>query len=242
MRFAWIAEPPFNFSRNGVVTGSDVELARLVCAALGEPFDPVETEFAQLLPGLGSGSWDVATGMFVTPARMAHAAFTMPIWALRDGFLVRRDGVMRIGGYGEAAEKGARVAVLRDQVQMQTALANGVAPGAIQVFETYEAAAEAVSAGRADAYASVERAHLAFLARREDQRLVCVPAPLAEKAAEPGAFACRSAQLRDRMDKVLAGFLGSPAHADLLASFGFTQQEIDAIPGGAARLPAKSLA
>ena len=80
MKFAYLIEPPFNFvDGDGRVTGCDVELARLVCAALERgPFAPIETEFAELLPGLRTGRWRMTTGMFATTARQQDAAFSRP--------------------------------------------------------------------------------------------------------------------------------------------------------------------
>ncbi len=52
MEFAYLIESPFNHTReDGTVTGCDVELARTVFEAIAAgPFEPVETEIADLLP------------------------------------------------------------------------------------------------------------------------------------------------------------------------------------------------
>jgi polar amino acid transport system substrate-binding protein len=76
------------------------------------------------------------------------------------------------------------------------------------------------------AYASVERAHREHIARNPDTSLACVAVPTSEKSAEPGAFACRNRDLADRLDAVLRSFRGTPAHFALVASFGFSQDEI----------------
>lgn len=89
MRYAWIHEPPFNHRVGGALTGCDVALAQWVAAAIGERFEPVETAFAELLDGLADRRWDMTPGMFITEERTRRAAFTRPIWALRDGLLVR---------------------------------------------------------------------------------------------------------------------------------------------------------
>ena len=65
--FAYIIEPPFNYlDADGSLTGCDVELARTVLQAAGRPpLHPIETTFAQLLPGLAAGRWRMTTGRFV---------------------------------------------------------------------------------------------------------------------------------------------------------------------------------
>ena len=78
MKFAYLIEPPFNYTRDdGSVTGCDVELARAVFASVGAgPFEPVEAEFAELLPGVAEGRWRMTTGLFATDERRQVAVFT----------------------------------------------------------------------------------------------------------------------------------------------------------------------
>lgn len=226
MRFAWIAEPPFNFRKDGSLTGCDVELARYVSSRLGETFEPVETEFSDLLDGLADGRWDVTTGMFLTPERMARASFTMPIWSLRDGLLIRRDDVGMIEGYQDIARHGFKLAVLEGQIQHRTALDLGVPEAAIVVLQSYEEAAEAVATGSARAYASVELAHRSHV--EHSDAFSCVPVPVEEKAAADGGFACRNAAICDRLNPVLADFIGGDDHAALLRSFGLDPEALPA--------------
>lgn len=220
MKFAWITEPPFNFRNADGVTGCDVALAKTAIAMLGESFEPVETEFAELLPGLADGRWDVTTGMFTTPERAALAAFTMPIWGLRDGLLIRKDDAVKIRGYRDVAKAGGKLAVLDGQVQHSTAIRLGVPASAIIVLRGYAEAAQAVTDGIVLAYASVELAHRAHIARHSRTGLATVAVPEVEKPAEPGAFACRNTAIRDRLDSVLHGLIGSADHAKMLRSFG----------------------
>jgi polar amino acid transport system substrate-binding protein len=226
LRFAWISEPPFNYRKEGDLTGSDVELARRVAAELGETFDPIETAFHELLYGLKDGRWDVTTGMFVTPDRAGRAHFTRPIWALRDGLLVRAENAHGISGYRSLASTGGKLAVLKEQVQETTALQLGVDPGNISVLRDYGEAAVAVRDGNVIAFASVNRAHRQHCAAHPDEGLVCISVPGVEKAAEPGAFACRDIALRNRIDGVLDAFVGRPDHIALMRSFGFDREEL----------------
>ena len=219
MRFAWIEESPFNVAgAGGVPVGCDVALARHAFTLLGKAFEPVQADFAYLLPGLSDGRWDVTTGMFVTQERSLRASFTRPIWTLRDGLLVRRADADRLTGYRQLAESGARVAVLEGQVQHRTALALGVRQESIVVFKSYAEAAAALSEGRVAAYSSVELAHRRWVETHDE--LVCVAVPDSEKTPEAGGFACATPALRDRLDTVLARFIGSPDHARLLRAEG----------------------
>jgi polar amino acid transport system substrate-binding protein len=233
-RFAFLIEPPFCYrAADGDVTGCDVEVARHVALTLGyASFVPVETEFADLLPGLRSGRWHMTTGMFVTPERAGRAAFCRPVWALPDGLLVAGGNPRGIAGYDSLArDAGLRLGVVQDQMQHRTALDLGVPEARIRIFANYPEAAAAVAAGEVDAYASVAMAHTGYLAEYPTPALSVVDVPASEKPAAAGAFAVEKSEteFRDAIDTVLAAFLGSLGHRALMARFGFTDAEVDLV-------------
>lgn len=234
MKFAYLEEPPFNYvSETGAITGSDVELARYVFSTL-EMVDVqfVKAEFADLLPGLARGEWQMTTGLFATSERRSKALFSRPVWALPDGLLVRSENAARIEGYSSIAKDDAlTLAVIRDQAQHQSARDVGVRPEQIAVFETYADAAQAVLEGRVTAYASVARAHSGYLQQNANVELAPVVVPATEKAPAFGCFGFsrKDANLRDKVDQVLQRFLGSPAHRNLMRGFGFSDQDVDRI-------------
>lgn len=234
MKFSYLIGPPFNYvDTNGRVTGCDVELARHVFTELGvAEFELVETEFAELLPGVRDGRWRMTTGLFGTDERRETANFSRPIWALPDGFLVRSGNPLNLGGYGSiAATEGARVAVIRDQFQHRSAVEFGVPRDRIVVFETYTQAATAVRDGHADAYASVGRAHSGFIEQNPDWLVELVMVPTAAKAPAFGSFAFALGDLGfvNEVDAVLSTFLGSNDHRSMVAGFGFSDTEVDLI-------------
>ena len=166
MKFAYLIEPPFNHrTANGTITGSDVELARVVVEKLSVGgFEPIETEFSKLLPGVASGKWRMTTGLFATDERKQNAAFSIPIWALPDGLLVPSGNPRELQGYRSVSnQEDCTLAVIRDQFQHRSAVEFGVTESQLRLFETYNDAANAVMEGNADAYASVGRAHTCLL-------------------------------------------------------------------------------
>lgn len=234
MKFAYLIEPPFNFvGSDGRVTGCDVELARHVCRELGfAAFEPVETEFAELLPGLGGSRWRMTTGLFGTDERRQYAHFSRPIWALPDGLLVGKGNPNELTGYRSIAQNGdVRLAVIRDQFQHRSAVEFGIDIDRIKVFETYIKAASAVRDGAVDAYASVGRAHSGFISQNPDWRLDLVTVPQAEKSPAFGSFAFRldDTNILNKVDAVLSDFLGTKAHRRMAASFGFSDREVDLV-------------
>jgi polar amino acid transport system substrate-binding protein len=236
INFAYLIEPPFNYrSADGAVTGCDVELARTVIGMVGiHEFEMVETEFAQLLPGLVEGRWRMTTGLFATEERRRIAAFSRPIWALPDGLLVRSSNPMRLSGYTSAAHTdGCVLAVIRDQIQHRSAADFGVPGDRILIFETYADAAQAVVEGRADAYASVARAHSGFIERHPDLQLAVVAIGADEKEPAFGSFAFGKSDdaFRRAIDDALLTYLGSGEHRAMMRAFGFDDAEIDLVAG-----------
>ena len=230
MKFAYLIEPPFNYrDPSGIVTGSDVELARHVLAELGEEFEPVEAEFSELLPGLVAGRWQITTGLFATEERRAIALFSRPIWALPDGILVPKANPDAITGYTSLAASRARVAVIRDQVQHRAVETFGVPADRILIFDTYGDAAQAVASGGADAYVSVARAHLGYLEQHAHLALDVITVPASEKPPARGSFgfAPDDTALRHSVDTILEHVIGTPEHRAMMARFGFTDAEID---------------
>ena len=232
MRIAYLIEPPFNYvGEEGEVTGCDVELARYVIDQLDiDEVEFVETEFAQLLPGLARDDWQMTTGLFASPERQRVALFSRPIWALPDGFLVRTEDAQRLAGYRSLAVSGGlKLAVIRDQVQQVTALELGVTPDQIRVFETYADAARAVQDWTVSAFASVARAHAGFLQTNDAAGFTVVDVPLRERAPAFGCFAfgLSANDLRNRVDQVLNIFIGSAEHRRLMTAFGFAGADVD---------------
>ena len=234
MKFAYLIEPPFTFrNADGSVSGCDVEVARHVFSVLGiDSFEPVETAFAELLPGVADGRWRMTTGLFVTEERQAIASFSRPIWALPDGLLVQSGNPLGFTGYRSVADHTAGVlAVIRDQIQHRSAVTFGIPDDRILVFETYTEAAEAVLRGDTAAYASVGRAHSGFIERHPERALTVVTVPASEKAPAFGSFAFAKADddFRHAVNGVLDRHIGSPKHRAMMARYGFSDEEIDLV-------------
>ena len=232
MKFAYLIEPPFNYCEaDGTVTGCDVELARYVVAKMGfDGFEPVETEFADLLPGVAAGRWRMTTGLFGTEERKIVASFSRPIWALPDGLLVTKRNPFGLVGYKSATEQaGCVLAVIRDQFQHRSAVQFGIPDDRIRIFDTYKDAATALCEGHVGAYASVARAHSGFIERNPDLDLELIVVPEAEKKSAFGSFAFAKADddFRKDVDRVLRDYLGSSAHRTMMSRYGFSDEEID---------------
>ena len=232
MRFAFLQEPPFCFTdASGALCGCDAVLAEKVCQTMGlEGFSAVETEFAELLPGLAGGRWDMTTGLFISDERKQLVDFTRPIWLLSDGLLVAEHNPLGLDGYmALARDPSAILGVISGQIQHQTALRNGIPAERIRIFATQAEAAEAVIAGVVGAYASVAMAHRGYVARHPDAPLAVVEVPAEEKQPAAGAFALArgNSSLRQRIDSCLGKLLGGSWHRQMMGEYGFSASDID---------------
>lgn len=232
--FAYLIEPPFNYRHeSGTVTGCDVELARIVLSMAGyDSIDLVESEFAQLLPGLNEGRWHMTTGLFATEERRRMANFSRAIWALPDGLLVGKGNPFGLTGCKSiAGERACTLAVIRDQIQHHTASTFGVSVEQLLICENYREAANAVLTGQAAAYASVTRAHSGFIEQNSGVPLEVVTIGVDEKAPAYGCFGFRMSDETSLyiINDVLTNDLGTPQHRAMMYSFGFTDAEIDLV-------------
>jgi len=237
LKIAYIEEPPFVWTEaGGRATGADIELAETVLRAIGVTHIEYElTSFAELLPGVASGRWDMNVPLFITPQRMAKVDFSLPVWAIGDGFLVWAGNPLALDSYRRVAECGdARLGIIVGQVQHEAALAAGVRDAQIVLFDQQAEAIDALLTGRIDAYASTALGNR-ILADRIGYELVdAVPHPLVNKDANSppkGAFSFRQGnhELLDAFNRQLRLYLGSADHRRRMLRFGLTEREIDPV-------------
>lgn len=214
-----------------------MELAFTALRAIGvERVETCLTTFAELIPGVAARRWDINVPLFVTAERSKTVAFSRPVWALRDGFIVAAGNPKGLRSYRSVAQApDARLGVITGQVQHHAALQAGVLPRQIHQFETQHVAVEALRAGLIDAYVSTAVGNRTFVRERGDpglQAVVLESDALTNEASPPvGAFsfALADAGLRERFDAYLEDYLGSPLHRERMAAHGLSASEIDPI-------------
>jgi polar amino acid transport system substrate-binding protein len=231
--FAYIEEPPFAWTTSeGGAEGCDVDLARTVLQALGAREVVLQaTTFEQLLPGVAAGRWHINTPLFVTPQRGQTVAFSQPVWALHDGFIVRAGNPLGLDSYRAIAEAGARLGVVTGQVQHDAARLAQIPTQCIQCFSTQAEAVQALRDDRIDAYASTAVGNRIFVAGLGDRSVeaVDVRAPAGPPPVGAFSFAPGAVTLRQRFDAALSAYLGSAAHRARMAHYGLSASEIDPV-------------
>lgn len=234
---AYLDEPPFAISgRAGErPSGCDMDVALHVLTSTGVgDIRYVRTTFHELIPGLLDQRWHLTTAIFVTDDRAEVVDISRPIWAVTDGFIVRRHDAARMTSYEAIAAAHATLAVVVGQVQRETAIGAGVPADRIVEFPDQEAAVEAVRRGAVDASASTAIGNRALVERAHDSTLAAVATTSRSARAPVGAFAVGKhlPDLTAALDDVIGRYLGTPDHLALMRLYDFSNDELaPVLPG-----------
>lgn len=231
---AYIEEPPFGWTESNQAVGADVELAEVVLRSIGVThIEHHLTTFSELLPGLAAGRWDMNVPLFVTPERASQVAFSLPVWAIGDGFLVRSGNPKALNSYALLAEHhDARLGIIAGQVQRESARASGVSEDQIVIFEQQSEAIEALRSGTIDAYASTAMGNRILAGRIGGAVFEAVEHDTGKDDTQrppTGAFSFNknNGRLLNAVNEQLRLYLGSPDHRTRMSKFGITRKEID---------------
>ncbi len=237
LRIGYANEAPYAYYDTAAsrVTGEAPEIARMVLTELGIPeVEGVLAEFGSLIPGLKARRFDIiAAGMYILPERCREIAFSDPTYRVGEAFVVARGNPHRLHSYADVAQNPrVRLAVVAGAVQRSYARSSGVPDDRVIVFPDAVSAMEGVGAGRAEAYAATSLTVNDLLARSDGglERAKPFADPLINGVTVQGygAFGFRNMDvgLRAAFNGVLAGFVGTARHLELVQPFGFTEQEM----------------
>jgi polar amino acid transport system substrate-binding protein len=233
VRLAYIEEPPFYYTgEGGKVQGSDIELADVVLRAAGATsIELCPTTFGELLSGVAAGRWDMNVPIFVTPDRAQHVAFSVPVWSLGDGFLLRVGNPKGLTSYKSVGERGdARLGVVAGTVQIDAAKAAGVRDSQIVPFKSQDKVVAALLAGKVDAYPSTAVGNR-VIAKAQPQLEVIAISRGADAASAFGAYSFNknNTELLRAVNEQLRKYLGSPDHRARMARYELTASELDSV-------------
>lgn len=240
LRVGYAVEAPHAFlTPEGEVTGQSPELARLVAARMGvREVQWRLAEFGSLLAELEEGRIDVvAAGMFITPERARRAAFSEPIFHVRQGLLVARGNPHGLHAYADALSKpGVRIAALTGAVETELLRGLGLPPAQILQVPDARTGLAAVETGVADGLA-LSSPTINWMALRDQLGGTEIARPFRQPNSTLlgrygyGAFVFR---LRDQAllrawNEAQKELLAGPEYARLMERFGFSPEER---PGG----------
>ncbi|QPF83900.1 transporter substrate-binding domain-containing protein [Bradyrhizobium genosp. L] len=233
VRIAYIEEPPFYWTGDdGRPTGADIELAKVVMRAIGaSDIEYHRTSFAEFLPGVQEARWDMNVPIFITAERGRQVDFSVPVWTIGDGFLVRSGNPKALTSYGAVAARGdVRLGLIAAQVQVDSAKAAGVRDDQIVLFKDQPEAIAAMLVGRIDAFAGTALGNRT--AASANPALDSVDVDVGKSAAELiGGFSFSKGNpgLLQAVNAELRRYLGTPDHRARVAKYGFTPAEIDGV-------------
>jgi polar amino acid transport system substrate-binding protein len=234
VRIAYLDEPPFYWTApDGSATGADIELADVVLRAIGvTSIEHHRTSFEELLPGVQAGRWDMNVPIFATAERAQQVAFSVPVWAIGDGFVVHRGNPKALTSYeAVAARIDARLGVIPAQVQCHAARAAGVSDGQLVEFKDQPEAVAALLAGKIDAFAGTALGGRVLAGANQALEAVAHDIRGTARSAPVGAysFSKSNTPLLDSVNQALRRYLGSTDHRARMVRYGFTSAEIDGV-------------
>jgi polar amino acid transport system substrate-binding protein len=233
VRVAYLEEPPFYWTgEDQRATGADIELADVVLRAIGVcTIEHHLTSFGELLSGVQDGRWDMNVPIFVTTERVGHVAFSVPVWSLADGLLLRHGNPKALTSYrAVAARNDARLGIVAGTVQFDAAISAGASDSQIVAFKDQPLAIDALLAGEIDAYAST--AVVNRVLARAHQALEVVELETNKEGGGPvGAFSFNKNNhaLLQAVNEQLRKYLGSEDHRARMAKYGLTRSELDSV-------------
>lgn len=233
IRIAYIDEPPFYWTENDKsVKGADIELIETVLREIGvTSIEYHHTTFEELLPGLQADRWDINVPIFVTDERAKDVAFSIPVWALGDGFVVLQGNPKQLTGYETVALRSdAKLGLIPGQIQFSKAKLGGVNDSQIIMFKNQDELIAALLSGNIDAFAATAVGNNAIV--KTNPELQSVPFDISEGNDLPvGAFSFNknNHELLQAVNDHLEKYLGSADHRMKMAKYGITASEIDCI-------------
>lgn len=230
---AYIDEPPFYWTeKDGSVKGADIDLIETILGEIGvSSIEYHLTTFEELLPGVQAGRWDINVPIFITAERAKDVAFSIPVWALGDGFVVQQGNPKKLTSYEDVAKRSdAKLGLIPGQVQFDKAKSAGVVDSQIVMLKNQDELIAALQSAKVDAFAATAVGNNAIVKANQD--LQSVPLRNNRNDEVPvGAFSFSkdNHELLQIVNEHLRKYLGSEDHRRKMAKYGITATEIDSV-------------
>jgi polar amino acid transport system substrate-binding protein len=190
----------------------------------------VQGSFGQLIPMLRGGEVDlVAAGMFITPERCELASFSEPTYVVGEALLVKAGNPKGLANFQSVSDRAdAKVGLISGTVEYNYALVTGIPADRAPLYVDLPEAVAALEAGEVDAVAMTSLTAKEIVAQRPQLESTPQFFPRLDGVEVQGyggfVFRLEDSALRDAFQAELASFIGSEAHWELVAPFGFTPE------------------
>lgn len=236
IRVAIADEEPYGYmDDDGEARGPGPDVARHVLGEIGiADIEWVVTSFGDLIPGLQEGRFDMAAAeMAILPERCEKVIYSEPNTTYGEGLLVKAGNPHGLRYYSDFAKRNEelKVAILSGANQRGFLEKLGVPDDKVVAIEKNEDAVEAITSGKADAYAatSLTVAGLAERSEEVEPALNFVDPVIDGKEVRGwGGFAFNkdSEDLRDAFNEVLVPYKFTDEWEATLSQYGFAQLDI----------------
>ena len=228
---AFAAEEPYGFMDGSDLVGEAPTLHKEIFKRIGDvELEGKQYDFNSLIPALNAGDVDaVSAGMSITPERCEQAIFSNPEFVAKTALLVKPGNPKNLTDFDSvAANKDARIAVMRGAVEADQAAAADIPKGQTEVVADPPSGIDAVTSGRADAFALTDISLNWAAKDRDDVEVTEAFVPVVdgeEHLAVGGAvFRKGDEDLRDAFNEQLKAILeDGDTWVKLLEPYGFTE-------------------
>ncbi len=233
IRVGFANEAPYSFATSaGKLTGESPTVFRHVMEKLGvKEVDGVLTEWGSLIPGLKAGRFDaIVASMYITPKRCEQIIFANPTYGIGEALIVKKGNPDGISTYKDAVDKSKKIAFVAGVAEIEHAKLAGMEMDQRVIVPDFASAVAAVKSGRAVA-AAFTSLTAKDLASKDDSVERADPFTFiheGKKYKGEGSFGFRKedTDLRDAVNKVLDGFIGSEEHLAMVKEFGFDKSNL----------------
>lgn len=228
-------ENPYGYlTESGELTGESPAIARAVLERIdpGIELDGRAKDWGKLITSLRAGRVDViAAGMFITPERCEQVAFTDPTYVVGESFLVEQGNPHAIADYHSISNNPeTRVGLVAGTVEYNYAMHSGIPAERAQLYRDFDKAVTALRRGEVDAVGLTSLTARSLARRMPEADLEATeqfyPVVRGEEKKGYGAFAFRKDDeaIVAAFNEVLAEFVDTEAHWNLVEEFGFAPE------------------
>ncbi|WP_316743121.1 ectoine/hydroxyectoine ABC transporter substrate-binding protein EhuB [Streptomyces sp. MK7] len=233
VKVAYANEAPYGYKENGQLKGEAPTLHREIFKALGVPeLRPTFSEWDGLIPGLQAGKYDViSAGMAIIPDRCAKALFSEPEFVSPTAMMVKKGNPKKLTDLASAKKAQVTIGVMSGAVEKDYATGAGISAGSIKTLQSPQDGADAVKAGRIDAFL-LTSISLNWLAKTNSGLEVTqpfIPEIDGKKQYSPGGAVFRKGneELRDAFNEQLKKITSDQArYVKLIGQYGFGKETI----------------
>ena len=149
--------PPFTFRDGGEIVGYDVDLAAVMCGALGVEAEFVDTQWSGVIPALYAGRFDIImSSMSYRKERLEKVAFSIPYAEASQALLIRAEDADTIKSITDLSGKvlgvklGSPGEMMKPALEEEISAAAGTGFSEVKIYDDHPAAYLALSQGSVD--------------------------------------------------------------------------------------------